>query len=173
MGAPRGNHNRTRHALRAATLPPSCKYIENAIRTFRRYVFDLLVEQSGGADPSFTAQAVLQSACRHEQRALLCARWLRIDHDTLSATERVAIARDISNATTARDAALKQLGLDAGQKSAIELFFSQRPEPEPLPDPEPAEPAVQAEPAPDAEYAHRFAADAKHEIERANRSTGA
>ena len=121
-GAPLGNKNRTRHGLRASSLPAGCSYIEAQLASFRRYVHELVAARDGGV--SIYQEATLQSACRHEQRALLAARWLRVDFDKLNVDQRVSLTRDISNATDARDKCLKALGLDGKPDDALAALYS-------------------------------------------------
>jgi hypothetical protein len=56
--------------------------------------------------------ALLQSACRHEARAMLAAKWLRDEGKNLAINERLSLTATISNATDSRDKCLKLLGLD-------------------------------------------------------------
>ena len=112
-GAPLGNKNRTKHGLRASGLPPGCSYLEGQLASFRRYVRDELESQHGPVE--LYAEAVLQSAVRHETRALLCARWLRLSGEELDIDKRASLLRDMSSATDARDKCLKILGLDRSQ----------------------------------------------------------
>ncbi len=108
-GAPEGNANAIRHGLRASSLPDGCAYIEGQVKTFRRYVRDLLVDRHG--ECSVYQEAVLQSAIRHEQRALLASRWLRIEPD-LDLNQRLALTDAVAKASDNRDKCLQKLGLD-------------------------------------------------------------
>ncbi|MEQ8787144.1 MAG: hypothetical protein RIC55_12635 [Pirellulaceae bacterium] len=109
-GAPTGNRNATRHGLRGSGLPPGCSYLASQLTTFRRYLRGLVAERQGNV--SIYAEAVIQSACRHEKRALLSARWLRIEGDRLNIDQRSKLLRDEATATDARDKCLAALGLD-------------------------------------------------------------
>lgn len=100
------NKNATKHGLRASGLPKGCSYIEGQVSAFRRYVREQLGEMT------LWQEATLQSACRHETRALLAARWLRLEGEALTVHERVALSKTISDATTSRDKALRGIGLD-------------------------------------------------------------
>lgn len=108
-GAPEGNQNAIRHGLRASSLPAGCAYIEGQVKTFRRYVRDLLEQQHGNV--TVYQEAVLQSAIRHEQRALLASRWLRIEKE-LDLNQKLALTAAVANASDARDKCLQKLGLD-------------------------------------------------------------
>jgi hypothetical protein len=55
---------------------------------------------------------LIQSACRHEARALLLQRKLRNEVESLTTDQYLAVLRDLSAATEARDRALKGLKLD-------------------------------------------------------------
>ena len=109
-GGQPNNRNRTRHGLRASGLPKGCSYLAAQLTTFRRSVRDELVRCHG--EVGLYQEAILQSACRHEQRALLVSRWLRIENDKLTIDQRAALLRDLSSATTLRDRCLQLLKLD-------------------------------------------------------------
>jgi hypothetical protein len=115
-GAQPGNKNATKHGLRASGLPKGCAYIQGQIVSFRRYVRNEL------ADLSLWQEATLQSACRHETRALLAARWLRLEAGELPIKDRVALLKTISDATDKRDACLKAIGLGKPPSAHEELF---------------------------------------------------
>lgn len=105
-GAPTNNRNRMRHGLRASQLPENCKFIENALNRLRREIEDTL------GTTSILQAALIQSAMRHEKRALLCERWLRIHGDELPLAERLSLLSAASTATDSRDKCLDRLGLD-------------------------------------------------------------
>jgi hypothetical protein len=63
-------------------------------------------------EPNTYDDALLQSACRHEARAMLAAKWLRDEGKNLAINERLSLTATISNATDSRDKCLKLLGLD-------------------------------------------------------------
>ena len=111
-GAPRGNKNRTLHGLRASGLPNGCTYIRSSLSSLRTLVRNELEQRQGGGRLELYQEACLQSAVRHETRALLVARWLRLAGDELDIDKRISLLRDLSNATDARDRCLKELGLD-------------------------------------------------------------
>ena len=126
-GAPFGNHNAvTKHGLRASGLPPGCTYILGQVSAFRRYV-----RQEMGAPLSTWQEATLQSACRHETRALLAARWLRLEAKMLTIGERAKLLDTISNATDRRDKCLQSIGLDRDpvQDQLDQLYTIPAPEP--------------------------------------------
>jgi len=124
-GPPKGNHNATRHGLRASGLPPGCTYIEGQISAFKRYVRAEL-----GGTLSTWQEATLQSACRHETRALLAARWLRLEAKALTISERAKLLDCIGRASDQRDKCLMALGLDRDPMAdAIDALYA-TPEPE-------------------------------------------
>jgi len=56
-------------------------------------------------------QTRLQTACRHETRCQLAARWLKKEGDKLDVKDRMALLKAISDGSDRRDAALKEIGL--------------------------------------------------------------
>lgn len=108
-GAPQGNRNALRHGLRASKLPAGCKYIEIAVNSFRRQIEDAVSESV--AQSGVMQAALVHSACRHERRAQLAERWLRINAD-LPLNERLGLLKTISDATDSRDRCLERLRLD-------------------------------------------------------------
>jgi hypothetical protein len=127
-GAPAGNRNRTLHGVRGwamiGSYPKGCSHV-------RRYVGRMRVELETAVHAlcgsvSIYQAALIQSACRHEGRALLLTRWLRTESacstkaasepqakaEALSVTERLSILKEIGNATDSRDKCIRALGLD-------------------------------------------------------------
>ena len=129
-GAPQGNRNATRHGLRASSLPPGCLYLQSQLTAFRRYIRDELVARD--SRPTTTYQeAILQSAVRHETRAVLAGRWLRKEAAKLTIEQRISLTREIGNATDARDRCLKMLGLDQdARQGAIDALYTTEPTPD-------------------------------------------
>ena len=123
-GAPLANKNATKHGLRASGLPPGCTYVQGQISAFRRYVRNELGQLS------LWQEATLQSAIRHETRALLAARWLRLNEDKLSIAERLNLLKTISDATDRRDKCLAAIGLDGKPANPWEVLDVQSSEPE-------------------------------------------
>jgi len=128
-GAPKGNKNATRHGLRASGLPKGCLYLQSQLTAFRSYFRHELEAKHGTT--SMYEEAVLQSATRHETRALLASRWLRIEGEDLKIEHRITLTREIGNATDSRDRCLRLLGLDRGKvQNAIDVLYSDEPEPD-------------------------------------------
>lgn len=107
MPPPLGSSNARKHGLRASRI--GNKYVENQIQAMRNHFLNALQTMR---EPTTYDDALLQSAARHEGRALLAAAWLRKEGSKLSVNERLAITATISNATDSRDKCLKLLGLD-------------------------------------------------------------
>lgn len=125
-GAPKGNRNATRHGLRATNLPKGCIYLQGQLVSFRRIIRNDLVTKYGRT--SNYQEAVLQSAVRHETRAVLAARWLRKEAHNLEVDKRLALLREVGNATDSRDKCLRELGLDDdGFDNAIDVLYSDDP----------------------------------------------
>jgi len=110
MSGLKNNQNAMRHGLRASTLPKGCSYIDAQVRIFRTVVRGLLEDKHG--ELALYHEAVLQSAVRHEQRALLAARWLRNECESLDVDKRLSLLNTITNASDNRDKCLQRLGLD-------------------------------------------------------------
>lgn len=108
-GAPRANSNAAKHGLRASKLPKEARSLETPLYQFRKHVRELLVETSG--EVTTYAEAVLQSAIRHETRAMLAARYLRVQDD-LKLEQKLTLLDAICKATDARDKCLERLGLN-------------------------------------------------------------
>lgn len=117
-GAPKGNANRTTHGLRGfltlGTYPKGGGYVRKLLGQFREALeAEILTRHS---EVSIFHAALIQSAARHEGRALLLNRWLRTEAD-LSVSDRLAIVKGITDASDSRDRCLKLLGLDQSAKS--------------------------------------------------------
>jgi hypothetical protein len=109
MAAPLKNANRMRHGLRASKLPSGCQYVEKAIIAFRIAVEDAVLRLRGQID--VLEAALIQSAIRSEQRAMLLERWLRLADSKagLSVGEQIKLLRERDMASARRDNCLKQL----------------------------------------------------------------
>ena len=68
-GAPQGNTNAMRHGLRCGTLPSGFRSITNSVSRLRQELETEIVQRHGTVD-TYRA-ALVQSCCRHEQRAAL------------------------------------------------------------------------------------------------------
>lgn len=131
-GGQPGNSNNMRHGLRAGSLPGGARYIERDIRQFRKQVESAVLAQRG--EIGVYQAALIQSSCRHEQRARLIHRWLHQAQEKSSSTtalrngnssaskttstglsilDRVQLLRELSNASDSRDKCLERLKLDA------------------------------------------------------------
>lgn len=137
MGAPLKNRNNVGPGvdsfLATGRFPKGASYIGRLVRQLR-IALNTAVEQRHDAKCLYH-DAVIQSAIRHEARALLWQRWMRVN-DKLSTDQLLAITREIGSATDARDKCLRLLKLDHDAKSdAIDaLYFAE-------PDDTPASPA--------------------------------
>jgi hypothetical protein len=135
MSAPAKNSNAIRHGLMASKLPPKCSYIRRSIGTFRT-ALEAEVIQRFREITTFRA-ALVQSACRHETRALLLQRYLREAQDAQTAShslqaqavdgkptglgimDRAQLLAQISAATDARDKCLERLGLGVDESQSV------------------------------------------------------
>lgn len=113
-GAPRGNRNREQHGLRAwattGRLPRGCGYARKQLGWMAAELTKATLDVVGELGPYH--RATIQSACRHEGRAMLLQRLLRSEAD-LSLSDKLTILRDISAATDSRDKCIDRLGLKA------------------------------------------------------------
>src|SRR5665213_1720296 len=118
MGAPKRNVNRLRHGkygfLQSGMLPAGARYIGRRIIKFSDFLTTTMHERTG--EVSVYAAALIQTACRHESRASLLTKWLRDEKD-LPLNERLAVLKEIGNASDSRDKCLKSLGLDQAANS--------------------------------------------------------
>jgi hypothetical protein len=114
----RGNRNSMKAGLFAiASLPKGASYIRRLTAALRREVENAVREKLG--EISLYHSALAQAAARHECRALLCQRWLRLHSDTMTHTERLSYLDAIGRATDARNRSLKEIGLDRKDSTAI------------------------------------------------------
>ena len=109
QGAPLGNQNAARHGLRGSGLPKGCGHIRRAINTFRRSLESTVFEDRG--EVSLADAALINSAFRWERHAQLCQRWLMLEHEKLSDSDRIAYSRDVARASTERDKCIAALKL--------------------------------------------------------------
>lgn len=111
-GAPKGNRNRMTHGqagwLATGSLPKGASYVRRLIGRMRSVLERAVLDSFGEVGP--TEAALIQSACRHEGRALLAQRWLREGTD-LPVKDRLAMLQVIGNATDSRDRAIEKLKL--------------------------------------------------------------
>lgn len=123
-GAPEGNANAFRHGLRSSKLPSDCRYVENSINTLRRELETAVHDAKGSV--TLTDAGLIQSCLRHERRALLCERWLRVEPD-LRLDARLQLMRDVSNATDSRDKCIKALDIDRNsQADMLDAIYGER-----------------------------------------------
>ena len=81
-----------------------------SVRQLRRALDAATLDQHG--ELNVFQSATVQTACRHEARAMLLQRWLRNEFGELSTSEKVSILGEIGKASDARDRCLRALGLD-------------------------------------------------------------
>ena len=120
-GAPKNNRNSLRHGLRASRLPGDAKHIEQSTDRLRRELEDAVLARR--SEMSLRDAALVQSACRHERRALLLERWLRVGGIVLMA-ERLSVLKDISGATDQRDKCIERLDIAKDRQDAFEALYS-------------------------------------------------
>ncbi len=138
-GAQPANRNALRFGLRTSRLPAGCGHVANATNALRLALEDAVTAQHGAI--SVYRAALIQSAVRHETRAMLLARRLRLSETSRAPGESVpssgsqsskpaqsggldvqdylAILRDISSATDSRDRCLERLKLDQEPRQTL------------------------------------------------------
>jgi len=120
-----GNRVRMEHGLRSilttGNLPLRCSYVRRIVNAFRNELEHAVFARNG--ELSLWHAATVQSACRHEQRAQLCMRWIRLKAESMSDADRLAYLREYGAATDARDRCLRQLGLDKSDVSIIDALY--------------------------------------------------
>lgn len=124
-GAPIGNANALKHGLRCGRLPAGCGHIGNAISMFRRTLETESLSVHG--ELSILHRALINSACRHEQRAQLLQRWLRKEAGTLKTMDKATLLAQQSAATDQRDKCLERLGLDRDESEHVLATFYTKP----------------------------------------------
>src|ERR1700733_3186235 len=142
MSAPAKNSNAIRHGLLAVKLPKGCSYIRRSVSTFRAAIEEEVIVRF--REITTYRAALINSAVRHEQRALLLQRWLREATDSQTAShslqaqavdgkhtstiskqtglgimDRAQLLAQISAATDARDKCLERLGLSIDESQTI------------------------------------------------------
>jgi len=111
-GAPRGNQNARRHGLRGRQLSREERYIANSTTTFQRECEAAVIASHG--EVNIYHAALVQSAVRHETRAQLIGRWLRIAEEkgeTLTLLDRANLLKQLSDASDARDRCLEKMDI--------------------------------------------------------------
>jgi hypothetical protein len=113
-GAPANNTNALVHGrwafLRTGRLPKKRSYTKRQLNGFAHALDDAIVSKHG--EISLVNAARKQSVLRHEGRAALLAAYLREQEAELSLADRMALLREISQASDARDKALAALDID-------------------------------------------------------------
>jgi hypothetical protein len=99
-----------RYALVSGKFPRGCSYVARVLAELRRQLEAAVVAAHGQV--SILHAASINSAVRHEGRAILAGRWLRLHAESMSHTERLHYLREVSNASDSRDRCLARLGLD-------------------------------------------------------------
>jgi hypothetical protein len=94
--------------LSTGRWPKGASYVGKTLKGLRRDLERAVNER--GTKVEEWAACLIQSACRHEARAQLLQRKLRLE--TLTPDQYFACLRDISAATDSRDRCVKALGLD-------------------------------------------------------------
>ena len=127
-GAPRGNHNAFKHGRRSerklviGDLPEHCERIGGFVQKLRIELETLVASVHGSIGS--TADMFIQSACRHEQAALLAQRWLRLDAANMNHGERLAYLQAIASESDKRDKCVERLKLDRDPSTILEALYA-------------------------------------------------
>lgn len=103
-------------------LPKGCSWINTLVSTLRRELEALTLQVHGMLGPK--EELFIQSACRHEQAALLAQRWLRLKGDTMTHGERLQYLQAIAAESDKRDKCVERLKLDIDAKSVLESLYA-------------------------------------------------
>lgn len=102
------------HGVRAflatGSLPRGASYIRRNLNQFQDALEAAVIDRKG--EVSLYSSCLIQSAIRHEGRASLMQRWLRVNEGELTINMQIHVLKEIGAATDARDKCLKSLGLD-------------------------------------------------------------
>jgi hypothetical protein len=124
-------------------FPKGASYIARLLREMRQALEVELVKAHG--ELSLANAAAVQTACRHEGRALLLQRMLHDETLSVTVDQRLSILRDISAASEARDRVLARAGLTRETSGSVWAAFFGGTTAGPLP-PVPPRPAIPAGP---------------------------
>jgi hypothetical protein len=105
--------------LATGRWPRGASYVPTLLNGLRAGLAAAYRDRPSDLTPEF-ADSLIQSALRHEGRALLLQRKLRLQSDDLTLDQTRAVLADISDATDRRDRCIRQLGLDRKAKATIE-----------------------------------------------------
>ncbi|MBL9163124.1 MAG: hypothetical protein JNL18_10350 [Planctomycetaceae bacterium] len=122
-GPPLGSANGFKHGLRAerafatGVLPKKHAWIGSRVTVLRKALERAVVERHN--ELSLKHALLIQSACRHEQAALLAQRALRVDGDKMSVTDRLSYLTTIAAESDKRDRAVEKLNLDPADSGSV------------------------------------------------------
>jgi hypothetical protein len=126
-GPPVGNMNgfksglRSRRLVSIGKLPKGCSWINSLVAAFRRGLEGCVCEAHGEVD--YKAALIIQSACRHEQAALLAQRWLRLSSETMSHGERLTYLQAIAAESDKRDRCIDRLRLTVDPQTIVQGLY--------------------------------------------------
>lgn len=123
MPAPIANKNAATHGaysyLALGSLPKGASYIRRLTGKLRIQLTQAV--QDTGRTAGVMEAAWINSACRHEGRAQLLQRYLRLED--LPITLRIQLLKEIGFATSARDRAIERLDLRRAPLAPWEMTF--------------------------------------------------
>ena len=132
-GAPVDNVNAATHGLKAThvprgrrklsigKLPKGCSWINTLVSTLRRELEALTIAARG--EVGIKDALSIQSACRHEQAALLAQRWFRLQVDTMTHGERLQYLTTIAGESDKRDKCVERLNLETDDKTITAALY--------------------------------------------------
>jgi hypothetical protein len=116
-GAPLGNTNAARHALRGQGWPPGTDRDRRHVLALRRALEAIVLDVKGELD--LLDQCSINTACRWERHARLAARWLRLHMSEMTHAERLAYSKATAEASERRDRAIAALRIAETQSDPL------------------------------------------------------
>ena len=105
------NGNAKKHGIYSlGKLPAGASYVRKIIGKFRSELEKAVLDKHGEID--VMRSATIQTACRHEQVALLAGRWLRNHIGEMTHAERLTYLKTVADASERRDKAIKSLEIE-------------------------------------------------------------
>lgn len=116
----------SRQILALGRLPKHATWIRRYVGRMRRCIEQAVLDAKGGL--TLKDAMLVQSVCRHEIRALLAVRWLRLSYDDMCHADRLRHLDQLGRATEARDKTILRLKLDkSSEEDMLALIFKGRP----------------------------------------------
>jgi hypothetical protein len=99
----------TKHGLRSTGWPKGTERERRAVGAYGRALREAVLAAGGQLD--IVTAGLINTAMRWERHASLAARWLRLEHASLTPDQRLSYSRETARASSERDRAVAALGL--------------------------------------------------------------